>query len=232
MLTRKTSLLIAVCLGLFIVVGTVFVLQATQFNKTHFRTGAIPAEIVNQLLPQNVPLTSLRPPALRNTDPVRYGNVTSVISVIEYGDFECEQCRTMAGTVAAVLPAYDGRVRFVWRDFPVTSQHDDALPAAVFARCAGAQGKYWEAHDALLTARNFNEAVYRDIASRTGLNLTELSNCRANPIVSAAIERDLQEARADGIQGVPLTFIGTKALEGPLDADTLKREIDAALSSL
>lgn len=231
-MNRQRTILLIVCLIFFVAFSALIIQRRLEYRRTHFAVGAIPQEIVNQLLPKVRPLESLHPPALRFTDPIRYGNATSVLSVIEFGDFECSYCRDLAPIIKKTIGSYEGRVRFVWRDFPIEEVHDEAMPAAIFTRCAGQQGKFWETYDALMSDVELGDRTYRDIATSLNLNRDLLNDCRANPATEAAIKRDRDEARADGIQSAPFLFVGTKAIDGFVDADTLKKAIDDALSSL
>ncbi len=231
-MTRPRLFSLVGILALFALVVGLIITRITFFNKTRYRVGQIPQEIANQLLPKIIPISSLRPPALRMIDPIRYGNATSLVSVIEFGDYECESCRNMKPVIESVIPKYNGKVRFVWREMPNEVQHKNALSAAVFARCAGLQGRYWEAYDALTTRSSLGETEYRRIAAGLGLDETLLRACRNDPDTEASIKKDVEQARADGINSVPLTFIGASAFEGTLDEATLKQAIEKELSSL
>lgn len=231
-MTRPRIFSLVGILVLFVLVVGLIITRISFFNKTMYRVGEIPQEIANQLIPKIIPISSLRPPALRMIDPIRYGNATSLVSVIEYGDYECESCRDMKPIIESVIPKYKGKVRFVWRDMPNESQHKNALSTAVFARCAGLQGKYWETYDALMTRTTLGETEYRRIAAGLGLDDALLRGCRNDPTAEASIKKDVEQARADGINSVPLTFIGASAYEGTLDEATLKQAIEKELSSL
>lgn len=173
----------------------------------------------------------MRPPALRATDPMRYGNATSLASVIEYGDFECASCKTLHATLKQVLPTFRGKVRFIWRDLPVSDVNPQAVSAAIFARCAGIQGKFWDAHDALYASAKLNETTYNAIATNLKLNTSALAACRRDPEIKQAIEKEVETARNDGINAAPFLFIGTKAHIGPMTPEELKKEIELFLQS-
>src|SRR3954468_18028705 len=72
------------------------------------------------------------------------------VTVVEYGDFECPNCRQAAPAAKLLLEHFQGRVRFVWRHFPLEEVHPHALGAAMAAEAAAAQGKFWAMHDLLL----------------------------------------------------------------------------------
>src|SRR5438067_4435732 len=71
------------------------------------------------------------------------------VTVVEYGDFECPNCKQAAPAVKLLLEHFAGRVRVVWRHFPLEEVHPHALQAALAAEAAAAQGKFWPMHDIL-----------------------------------------------------------------------------------
>jgi protein-disulfide isomerase len=228
----RQLLALSITLTSFAGLSAIVITQNNNFKKTHFRVGSVPQAFVNQLIPKDIPPGEIRPPAIRPTDFIRYGSATSVVSVIEYGDFQCEACKSMAPVISNLVSTYNGKVRFMWRDFPIEDQHPDALNAAIVARCAGLQGKFWDAYDALMAAHGFDERTYRDLANRLHLDLSLFSACRQDPAVADAIHADFQAAKADGIKTVPFIFVGTKQFEGVIDPVTLKSALDAQMTSL
>lgn len=194
-------------------------------SRNSFRAGSPPKDIEQVVVPTTVDVTKLRPPAIKATDQVRYGNATSSISVIEYGDYECEDCKALAETLRQELPAYRGAVRFVFHHLPIESRHPKALDAAVFAECAGSQGAFWEAHDALMQAPEISESLFTQIANNLKLDRVSLNACRSDQALIQSIRDGVEIARGDGISGVPLLFIGTHASYGTLTAEELRTEI-------
>lgn len=230
-MSRQRLIILILCV-LFFVLLTVFVVdRVIRFQRNSYRIGSIPTEIVNQLSQKDVPLAQMRPPALRATDPMRFGNVTSVISIIEYGDYGCTACRSMDAVIQRVAAPYRGDVRVVWRDFSMEDGNDASIAAAVFARCAGMQGRYWQAHDELMRTQTLNDAAYRNIAEIIGLDQRILASCQKTKAVKDAVVNDMREAYSDGIRGTPFLFVGTQAIDGAIDAETLKQAVERALNS-
>lgn len=227
----RNALLLGGILLCFFGLGGILVYHAYQTSQRSFVTGAPPIDIKNSLLPENIDPAKMRPPAIRPTDPIRFGSVTSVASVIVFGDFECESCKAVDDVVRRVLPSYRGNVRFVWRDLPVTDVNPSAMDAAIFARCAGLQGKFWEAHDALYRVKTLNELAYNAISSELQLNSGQLQACRRDPAVRQAIQQDIDTARNDGVNSAPFLFIGTKAWVGPITVEQLQSDIKLYLGS-
>ncbi|MFH1077770.1 MAG: thioredoxin domain-containing protein [Patescibacteria group bacterium] len=230
-MNKQRLIILCLCVALFLLLAAALVQNRIQFNRTNFRVGSVPIELVNQIIPKDVPLSEMRPPALRASDPMRFGNATSLISIVEYGDYQCEGCQAMDAIIQDVARQYGGKVRVVWRDLPAVSAHRQAMPAAIFARCAGYQGAYWQAHDALIRAPSIGSGTFSDIARDLKLDTTLLSACRSSADVQAAIEQDINEAQGDGIKSVPFFYVGTQAFDTSISGDELKAAVERALGS-
>ena len=230
-MTNHRSFVLAVSVFLIVALSGWVIYHAVDLARTKFEAGNPPPDVQKALQPHTIDLGTMRPPALRPTDPIRYGSVTSSMSVIAYGDFECEGCRQMNSVLTIVIPQFKGNVRLVWRDLPIADENPNAMSAAVFARCAGVQGKFWEAHDLLMAAPSLGEGTYGDIAQQLKLNLRSLAECRQDPKITAAVQTDVDESRADGVDGAPFFFVGTKAIRGPMTTDDLAKEIKLFLAS-
>src|SRR6058998_1147398 len=104
------------------------------------------------------------------------GPPESLVTVVEYGDFECPNCKQAAPVVKLLLNRFAGRIRFVYRHFPLEEVHPHALQAAESAESAGAQGKFWPMHDLLFDnqahlklhqLRSYAERLQLDMARYT-----------------------------------------------------------------
>ncbi len=94
------------------------------------------------------------------------------VIVTEYGDFECPNCKQAAPAVKLLLHRFDGRIRFVYRHFPLEEVHPHALHAAEAAESAGGQGKFWPMHDLLFENQpHLRLPQLRDYAERLELDL-------------------------------------------------------------
>lgn len=220
------------CLAVFALVSAFFIWRWVNFSKTHYPIGNIPKEIADALQPKIIPLSAIRPPALRAGDPVRFGSTTSVLSVIEFGDYDCEFCKQMHKVIDEILPHYRGTVRFVWREFPIQEKHPDALSAAIFARCAGLLGNYWGAYGGLMASNGLGSGTYDAIGKKLGVDQNLLASCQKDPAIKDSINQDVQAARADGVQSAPFLFVGTQAFDHALTQEELTSAIDTALGSL
>ncbi|MEY4065286.1 MAG: hypothetical protein RIR26_1494, partial [Pseudomonadota bacterium] len=113
-------------------------------------------------------------PKLDVTDGGNYfmGSKDAKVTIVEFADYQCPFCARMVPTLAEVVKEYEGKVRWVYRDFPLREIHPEALPAAVAANCAGAQGKYFDMHHALFeNHQRLGAPLYRELAGKIGLDL-------------------------------------------------------------
>ncbi|MBP9864041.1 thioredoxin domain-containing protein [Patescibacteria group bacterium] len=228
---RKQIILIALLVIIMLSISGWMIFRGVHLAQNSFLTGKPPENMLEALVPQTIDPAKMHPPAVRPADPVRYGNVTSSATVIVFGDFECASCAELVTTLNTIIPTYNGKVRLVWRDLPITEQHSNAMNAAVLARCAHTQGQFWQAHDALFQTTKLNSFTLQTIINRLNLNKAAFSACQSDPKIRQAIELDVKTAAADGIQTTPFIFIGTKAINGSITADQLKKEIDLFLKS-
>jgi protein-disulfide isomerase len=134
------------------------------------------------------------------------------VTIIEFTDLQCPFCaRFSAQTFPELQKKYidTGKVRFVSRDLPLAF-HAQAVPAAVAARCAGDQGKYWEYRERLFAAqKELGEATYGKLATEMNLDTKKFAACRASPEYKTAAEADRTAANALGITGTPTFVVGT-----------------------
>jgi protein-disulfide isomerase len=139
------------------------------------------------------------------------GRADAPVTIVEYTDFQCPFCRRFHDrTWPELRQNYvdTGRVRFVVRDLPL-SFHEQAEPAAVAARCAAAQGRYWPARDALfaLPGELAPERI-RSTVLATGVDAAAFDACVRDPATLAAVRADAEEAAAAGVSGTPSFVVG------------------------
>jgi protein-disulfide isomerase len=128
-----------------------------------------------------------------------------------------------------VLKEYEGRVRLIFKDLPLPS-HEFARPAAEAARCAGAQGKFWPYHDRLFENQpEFERRRLIEYAGQVGLESKAFVECLDRHPFAAAIDADVEQARALGIKATPTFLINGQPLVGAHPVETFRRVIDDAL---
>ena len=179
-------------------------------------------------------------------DPVR-GNHDAPITIVEFSDFQCPFCaRFQIQTLPLILEQYveTGKVKFVYRDFPIQNSHPNAMPAAAASECAHEQNKYWEYHDALFENQGvWNKVdiasavtIFKEFAAELDLNQDQFSNCLDSGKYIEEINNDLKDGRDYGITGTPGFFIGNEEngfvkLNGAQPFEAFKNIIDSQLNT-
>jgi protein-disulfide isomerase len=174
--------------------------------------------------------------------PVRYnvpvGNNPSIgpenapITLIEFGDYECPYCKEwFLETYSQLMSTYQGKIRFVYRDFPLTGLHANASPAAEAADCAGEQGKYWPFNDKLFGGDlALGSDTYLKYASDLGLDSNQFKNCLDTNKYQDAVEANYSFAYNLGVQSTPTFFINGLAVVGAQPFSVFKQIIDQELA--
>ncbi len=177
----------------------------------------------------------LRPPTVEVAfDPARVrGDPNAPITIVEFGDFECPYCRQAEATLNDLLAKYKGRVKLAFRDFPLRPIHPQAEIAAEAARCAGAQGKFWEFHDALYSDQSkLTEPDLIATAQKLDLDGKVFGSCLADAKFADQIEQDVQAGTQLGVDATPTFFINGALLQGAQPESKFEEIIDDELSSL
>jgi Na+/H+ antiporter NhaA len=157
------------------------------------------------------------------------GSDDAPVTLVEYGDFECPHCGRAEGVIRELLSSHGNDVRYVWRHLPLTDVHPSAQLAAEAAEAAGAQGKFWEMYDLLLTHQL--ELGPRDLAryaSDLGLDLERFRDELRRREYAARVSEDVASADESGVSGTPTFFINGRRHYGVYDSATLTEAIRAA----
>jgi protein-disulfide isomerase len=161
-----------------------------------------------------------------------FGQPDSKVVFTEYGDFQCPGCGGMHPTVKTLIEKYEGQMTFVFRNFPLTQIHPNALVAAAAAESAGLQGKYWEMHDLLFEKQDAwkNASVKERIDIFAGyakeLNLDEAKfrTDIANENVSKKVSFDLALGKKIKASSTPTFILNGKELAQDVWGDPTKLE--------
>ncbi|MFB5613385.1 MAG: DsbA family protein, partial [Nitrosarchaeum sp.] len=179
-------------------------------------------------------------------DPIR-GNKDAPITIIEFSDFQCPFCaRFHIQTLPSILEQYveTGKVKLVFRDFPIQNIHPNAMPAAVAAECANEQGKFWEYHDKLFDNQGVWDkmeipdaiAIFKEYSTKLNLNQDQFNTCLDSGKYIEEINNDLNDGREYGVNGTPGFFIGNEKIgfvkiNGAQPFESFKNVIDSQLNS-
>ena len=147
------------------------------------------------------------------------GAATAPVTIVEWADFECPHCRAVMPVLDATVEKFPGKVRFVFKNYPLT-MHTHAEPAARAAIAAAVQGKFWEMHHKLFKASTLEVADLERYARELGLGVDKLKADMASDATTQRIEKDKKAAEAVGFGGTPLIFINGREFHGTGDFPT------------
>ncbi len=156
------------------------------------------------------------------------GSLGAPVTIVEFLDYGCPFCRASFEPVREMVTAHPDDVRLVIRDFPVEELHPGAVAAAIGARCAQEQGKFWAFHDKLylMDRREFSDSDLALAAQTSGLNVDEWNDCKGSEAVLAKVRNDVAAGLSAGVAGTPTFFFNGVRIQGALDRDTLKLLVD------
>jgi protein-disulfide isomerase len=159
------------------------------------------------------------------------GPADAKVTIVEFSDYQCPFCSQAEPLLDQVMQAYPKDVKRVYKQFPLTSIHPNALPASKAAVAAGKQGKFWEMHAKLFgNQRELSPDNYKKWAEELKLDMARFEKDLASPDVQGAIDKDGQEARAADVTGTPTIFVNGKRLQ-QRSLEGFKAAIDAVLQN-
>ena len=167
------------------------------------------------------------------------GPADAKVTVVEFSDFECPFCaRAWEIFEKEVYPQYGDKVRFVFKQMPLTQIHPFSEDAAVASMCALQQGndQFWKLYNGLFAAQNEITkenlpAKVEQIATAAGLDVPKLKDCLASRKSLDAVRADQQEAAAVGVNSTPTFFVNGRRVQGAQDANAFKQALDQALGA-
>jgi protein-disulfide isomerase len=151
------------------------------------------------------------------------GSSAAPVMIVEFTDLQCPYCARFAITTwPRIRQEYveTGKVRFATRDLPLPF-HAYALPAAIAARCAGQQGRFWEFREALFRDQaQLATGTYAGLVQSLGLDAAQFADCRRDPAVAQSVQADAELAAASGIRATPSFVIG-RIVDGAFKGEIL-----------
>jgi protein-disulfide isomerase len=179
---------------------------------------------------ENKPLTKEQQDMIGGDVPTAFGPKNAKVTIVEFSDFQCPYCSQAAKTVKALKAKYSDKVRFVFRNFPL-SFHKDAHLAAEAAMAAAAQGKFFEFHDVLfenqqkLARENLEEYVKKV----NGLDGAKFKKALDDKAYAKVVDADVELGNKVAVRGTPTMFLNGTRVNNPTDVDALSKEIEEAL---
>lgn len=163
------------------------------------------------------PPTPLSSETSIDDDPV-LGNPNAPVTLIEFSDYQCPYCgRFVRDTFPRIKTDYieKGKVRYVFRDFPILSIHPQAQKAAEAAQCSGDQDKYWEMHDRIFeNQRAIKVENLKGYAEKLSLNMEDFNNCLDGGKYAEEVKKDIQAGKKAGVRGTPSFILGKTTKDG------------------
>jgi protein-disulfide isomerase len=160
--------------------------------------------------------------------PIR-GPADAALTLVEFSDFQCPYCYLAAGKLDAVLKAYPGKIKLIFKQFPLDT-HSQAALAAAAALAAHRQGKFWPMHDALFAhRRELSPPSVLALARDAGLDMNRFEADLNSAETRKVIAKDLDDGDRAGVEGTPSIFINGRKYNGGLDLPTIRPIIDSEL---
>ena len=140
------------------------------------------------------------------------GRQDAPVTMVEFSDYQCPFCKRYASTVYPIIKKDyidTGKLRYVFRDFPIANLHPQAKKAHEAAYCAGEQNKYWEMHDILFqNPGDFSVPALKRYGQEIGIGGDTFNDCLESSKYAREIEKEITEGTKAGVRGTPSFFIG------------------------
>ena len=136
------------------------------------------------------------------------GPAGAPVTLVQYGDFECPYCGAAYPVIKDIQSRMGDNLRFVFRNFPITTNHPHALRAAEAAEAAGAQGKFWEMHDLLFANQlHLKSQNLRSYAERLHLDMSRYTAEMDDEIYRQRVREHIESGRRSGVRSTPGIFV-------------------------
>lgn len=158
------------------------------------------------------------------------GPVRAPVTVVEYGDFECPNCKQAAPAVKILMARFAERVRFVYRHFPLEGVHPHALQAALAAEAAGAQGKFWPMHHLLFDSQaHLKLQQLRGYGERLQLDIERYDADMAGKVFLQRVREHIESGEKSGVRGTPAFFVNGAIQDVSFGMQRLFERVEEAL---
>jgi protein-disulfide isomerase len=158
-----------------------------------------------------------------------FGPADAKVTIVEFSDFQCPFCSKAAEATQKLKEKYGDRVRFVFRQFPL-SFHKDAHTAAEASLAANAQGKFWQFHDKLFAnQQKLDRPSLEGYAKELGLNVSQFKKALDSKEFGATVDSELKLGEEVAVQGTPTMFLNGARIPDPTNFDTISAQVEDAL---
>lgn len=161
------------------------------------------------------------------------GDRSAPVTLVEFGDYESEECAKLQPVISKLLVSYEGKLKFQFRHFPLTQIHQRAHKAAEASVAAAQHGKFWEMHDLLFQhRRNLGSISLRGYAVEVGVKDKNFIANLADSVFGWTVREDLLDGLGLGVRDVPAIFINGERFTGAFNFSQLSKAVDDALGRL
>jgi protein-disulfide isomerase len=175
-------------------------------------------------------MTKLKIPV--SADDHAEGPESAAVTLVEYGDYECPHCGRAYAIVKRIQKHFGKRLRFVFRNFPLTQSHPNAEAAAETAEFAAAHGKFWEMHDLLFeNQEQLDSGLFLDLARKLGLSTPALSLALEEEHFADRVRADFSGGVRSGVNGTPTFFLNGVRYDGSWEFPELLLTVDEAVET-
>jgi protein-disulfide isomerase len=152
------------------------------------------------------------------------------VTIVEFSDFECPYCGRIVPTLDKVRSAYPGKVRLVFRQFPLVGIHPNAMQAALASLCAHEQNSFWKMHDAMFgEQRALSATQLKEKAAKLELDTEAFDACLDSDKYAEAVQADMEAGSAVGVSATPALFINGRLISGAQPFENIAAVIDDEL---
>ena len=160
------------------------------------------------------------------------GPADAPVTLVEYGDYECPYCGAAYPIIKDLQARMGNQLRFVFRNFPISTSHPHAEDAAEAAEAAAAQGQFWPMHDLLYERQqHLTDDDLRGYAERLGLDVDRFERELAEHLHAARVHDDFLSGVRSGVNGTPSFYINGTRHDDSFDTDTLLAALQRAKTS-
>ncbi len=166
------------------------------------------------------------------TDPQR-GAASPTVTIVEFGDFECEACKRMSPIIEQIVQEYPNDVLHVWKDFPIPRLHENSETAAMAARCAQDQDSFWAYHDLLFFDQDqFILNPWVSIAEDIGLDTETFSECVSGTSKKQLVVQGYYIAKTLQIDSAPSYFINDTFVTGEKTIEEMRVLVEQEIEKI
>jgi protein-disulfide isomerase len=157
------------------------------------------------------------------------GPANAAVTLVEYGDYECPYCGAAYPIVKELQARMGDRLKFVFRNFPITTSHPHAEQAAEAAEAAAAQGRFWEMHDLLYeNQRRLRDQDLHAYAEQLGLDVEQFDKDLAEHVHASRVREDFMSGVRSGVNGTPSFYVNGSRHDDSYDLETLLAALERA----